>query len=97
MPAFSVNREKYSTATDVILNHPDNGILAFRVADIPQKLLALDSRSFHFGVEHDPEEQNYAHSEVRARFRRASEASTRRSHRIQNAPLRKDGGGQAAG
>lgn len=63
-PDFSVNREKYSFLEDVVLNHPGFGILVFRVADVPPRL-SDDRRTFSFRVEHVPEEDNYAHSEVR--------------------------------
>ena len=63
-PDFSVNREKYSLPGDLLVDHPGFSILAFEVRDIPPKLGA-DAREFTFRVEHEPMEENYAHSEVR--------------------------------
>lgn len=64
-PDFSVNREKYSIPEDVLLDHTGFGILAFQVRDVPPRLDGADDREFTFKVEHVPEEENYAHSEVR--------------------------------
>jgi hypothetical protein len=65
-PEFSVNREAYSLPADVLLNHPGFGIFAFRVNDVPRRLESSDNRVFTFAVEHDPLEENYAHSVVRS-------------------------------
>jgi hypothetical protein len=65
-PAFSVNREKYSSPEDVIAESPHFGIASFRVVDIPERLVVDSSRGYEFGVEHVPETGNYAHSEVRS-------------------------------
>ncbi len=63
-PSFSVNREKYSRPDDILREHPQFGIAAFAVGDIPQKLDAEPGQVFEFGVEHVPLPDNYAHSEV---------------------------------
>lgn len=64
-PAFSVNREKYSQANDVLLGYPTYGVLSFPVRGVPAECASPDGRVFRFRVEHVPEEDNYAHSEVR--------------------------------
>lgn len=63
-PDPSVNREKYSLPEDVILGYPGFRVFTFRVQDIPRSL-DEGGRAFTFGVEHVPEDDNYAHSEVR--------------------------------
>jgi hypothetical protein len=63
-PDFSVNREKYSHPEDVLIGYPEFGILTFQVRDVPARV-SIDVRVFTFCVEHDPKEDNYAHSEVR--------------------------------
>ena len=68
-PKFSVNREKYSQASDVLLPAwPDWGIAAFKYADVPDKPWNAPGSAyqFTFRVEHDPLPMNYAHSELRA-------------------------------
>ena len=66
-PDFSVNREKYSRPEDVLRpNWPDYGIASFRVMDVPESLVHEQTgHQFDFRVEHVPEPDNYAHSEVR--------------------------------
>ncbi len=70
-PAFSVNRSKYSVPEDVLKpGWPKWGIAAFCVADIPETLPHPQAAiTYFFHVEHlpKPEEDNYAHSEVRTR------------------------------
>lgn len=65
-PAFSVNREKYGPPEEVIRHHPSFGIASFAVGDIPEALEDLGGQVYRFGVEHRPEPENYAHSEVRS-------------------------------
>jgi len=64
-PDFSVNREKYSEPHDVILFDPTAGIACFKVEDIPSDLSSEHGPCHQFLVEHVPEDDNYAHSEVR--------------------------------
>lgn len=67
-PGWSVNREKYSDPDDVLIpNYQEYGVAGFRVKDIPESLRspAPGNVLFEFGVEHVPEEDNYAHSEIR--------------------------------
>lgn len=71
-PNQSVNRERFSKPTDVIL--PDGksfewlllGVAAFVSDDIPRPIPDGDGSLYEFTVEHDPEEANYSHSELRA-------------------------------
>jgi hypothetical protein len=64
-PDWSVNRQKYSEPED--LQYPSKldqiyaccGVAGFLVSDIPPKLEA-----FTFEVKHQPESDNYAHSEL---------------------------------
>jgi len=63
-PSFSVNREKYSRAADVLKGHPGFRVAAFRVGDIPPSVSSDSGESYQFGVEHEPTSDNYAHSEV---------------------------------
>ncbi len=68
-PCFSVNREKFSLPEDVLRpSYPDHGICAFRVADVPKgpRRPTPSPYTYTFDVVHAPEEENYAHSEVRA-------------------------------
>jgi hypothetical protein len=63
-PSFSVNREKYSNARDVVEGYPGFRIAAFQVGDIPPSISGDAGESYQFGVEHEPLPDNYAHSEV---------------------------------
>lgn len=90
--SFSVNREKYSLPEDVILGYPGFRVFAFRVQDIPPSLDEGD-RAFTFRVEHVPEEDNYAHSEVRTycggeRFSKKPPKTVRAKFRLQLAKAR---------
>lgn len=76
LPEDSVNRGKYSEPTDVLF--PDYfhlGVAEFPVSKIPAPRSFTDqqgnSRGYELKVEHDPKEDNYAHSELRA-FRERS-------------------------
>lgn len=64
---WSVNRGNYSEPEDVLLPAWTNqGIAFFCVQDVPPCLCAAGSSvQYDFQVEHDPLEENYAHSEVR--------------------------------
>lgn len=65
-PNFSVNRSKYSEPEDVLLpNYQDWGIAAFEVIDIPESQSTDTNTEYSWRVEHDPLDENYAHSEVR--------------------------------
>jgi len=66
---FSVNRGRFSEPEDVLLPcHHDHGICAFTVADVPKGPCrpTPSPYTYTFDVVHEPEEENYAHSEVRA-------------------------------
>jgi hypothetical protein len=66
-PDWSVNRQKYSEPEDVLIPSGDKtyfccGVAGFLVSDIPSK---IDTDIvFSFIVEHRPEPDNYAHSEL---------------------------------
>ncbi|MTJ22697.1 hypothetical protein FJR06_15770 [Dolichospermum sp. UHCC 0352] len=65
-PDWSVNREKYSDPEDVLVpNFFDWGIAQFKVSDVPEQIESPGNIKYDFRVEHDPTEDNYAHSEVR--------------------------------
>lgn len=66
-PDWSVNREKYSEPEDVLIpDYLEWGIAQFKVSDVPAKLASSGDIKYDFKVEHDPEEDNYSHSEVRS-------------------------------
>jgi hypothetical protein len=65
-PDFSVNRSKYSEPEDVILPHPSCGIASFTVVDVPEPFRSAENIEYLFSLEHDPLEDNYAHSEIRS-------------------------------
>jgi hypothetical protein len=72
-PDQSVNREKYSRRTDVLL--PDgsprskdwllHGVAEVEVRDLPPETRSAGDVAYQFKVEHDPMDDNYAHSELR--------------------------------
>lgn len=72
-PDQSVNREKYSRPTDVLL--PDSsprskewivwGVAVIRVCDIPPASETSAGVSYAFTAEHDPDDDNYGHTELR--------------------------------
>ena len=62
----SVNRGRYSKPEWVLI--PDwlhLGIASFEVRDVPPTPESLGDVRYEFKVEHDPFEDNYAHSEIR--------------------------------
>lgn len=67
-PVQSVNRGKYSDSPTWVLypNFFDWGIAAFEVQQIPTPVVSEGGVAYDFLVEHDPLEDNYPHSEVRA-------------------------------
>jgi hypothetical protein len=71
LPEDSVNRGKYSEPGDVLFpEYFHLGVAEFPVSKIPAPRSFTDqqgnTRDYELKVEHDPEEENYAHSEVRA-------------------------------
>ncbi len=69
-PNFSVNRSKYSESYDVLIpEYFDWGIYSFHVQDIPPPITRSGGKNietiYEFYVQHVPEKNNYAHSEVR--------------------------------
>jgi len=74
-PDQSVNRSKYSKASDVLIPDPNHerssrwihlGVLGFPVEAVPACLTTNGHVVCDLRVEHDPLERNYAHSEIRA-------------------------------
>ena len=72
LPSQSVNRSKYSEPEWVLIpNYQEWGILSFERQDIPEELRSSQpppdqSAEYRFAVEHDPRDDNYSHSEIRA-------------------------------
>src|SRR5262249_52309269 len=66
-PDWSVNRARYSEPGDALLpDWPDWGVASFTVGSVPPRISSPGGPIFEFRVEHVPEENNYAHSEVRS-------------------------------
>lgn len=67
-PDLSVNRSKYCAKPEWVLlpNWVNDGVIAFRVMDIPSRLEQSGTTYvFEFRTVHDPEDDNYSHTEVR--------------------------------
>jgi hypothetical protein len=72
-PDQSVNRERFSKVSDVLF--PDSssesrgwihwGVARVQVRDVPDEISSAGGVRCTFTVEHDPEEDNFAHSELR--------------------------------
>jgi hypothetical protein len=64
---MSVNRGKYSEASDAVFSETDEwaafGVVSFQVRHIPPKLPLADP-VFRFVVMHTPLRDNYSHSEI---------------------------------
>ena len=75
VPGQSANREKYPKPRDILLPGSLEGMLRWifygiveiSYSAVPRQKLAGDKRIFIFAFEHDPTEENYAHSELRAK------------------------------
>ncbi len=73
-PVQSVNRSRYSLPADVILPSADPrsrdwyllGVAVFCVMDLPPAIPSGDGILYEFEMAHDPDFDNYSHSEVRA-------------------------------
>jgi len=73
-PDQSTNREKFCAAYDVLLptTVPNShqwlcwGVVAIRVSDVPTHAETTGGTEMTFTVEHDPIEDNYGHTELRA-------------------------------
>lgn len=64
---ISVNWSKYSEPWDVIFDHPRFGFTRLLVCDLPEELPKqppVGSKIHSYVSEHDPEETNYAHSQI---------------------------------
>lgn len=83
LPDLSVNREKYSEPEDVLIGYPDAiGVAAAVVGDIPAEI-----EGYEFRAVHDPEEDNYSHTEIRTfrnekRVRRKPPSLVRKAFRL---------------
>lgn len=65
-PDMSVNRSRFSEPADVrIPNWRTWGVSSFAVEDVPPAVRTDEKTVYEFLPIHDPEETNYAHSEVR--------------------------------
>lgn len=72
-PDQSVNREKYSEDYDVLLPNAETtdlgliywGVAVFLMRDIPASDSTSGGTKFTFTVEHDPDSDNFGHSEMR--------------------------------
>lgn len=73
-PDQSVNRSRYSRPLDLLIPDPMFersrkwlflGVVKFAVGDVPAKMERNGSTLCEFRVEHDPQEKNYSHSELR--------------------------------
>ncbi len=66
-PNQSVNRSNYSEPEWVLLpNYRHFGHGVFKVADIPTPIDRPDADPYEFIVDHDPQDNNYSHCEIRA-------------------------------
>lgn len=66
-PSCSVNRGCFSEPADVLIPEKRRGWISAecQVREVPVSLTSGDKRVFDFKAEHVPEEENYAHSEIR--------------------------------
>ena len=64
----SVNRGGFSEPEDVLFSESGEynglGVVEFRVSDIPQRVDQSNGPNYVFFMQHEPEEENYAHSEI---------------------------------
>jgi hypothetical protein len=66
LPDMSVNRSSFGPAAWAILHEDFDGwgVFAFKVGDIPPRLLHLGELVYTFAARHRPLKYNYPHSEV---------------------------------
>lgn len=64
----SVNRGSFSEPEDALFSetgaYDGLGVVAFRVADIPNSVDQPLGPTYRFFMRHEPEEENYSHSEI---------------------------------
>jgi hypothetical protein len=64
----SVNRGSFSEPQDVLFSESGEynglGVVEFRVSDIPQRVEQPNGPTYAFFMQHEPEEESYAHSEI---------------------------------
>lgn len=88
-PDQSVNRSRYSEPGWVLLpGHSHWGFGTFKVQDIPTPMERDAGDPYEFIITHDPEEENYSHSEIRAfsngtRFEKIKNKKIKLTFRIQ--------------
>jgi hypothetical protein len=63
---WSVNRQRFSEPGDVLIpDWPDWGVAAFQVSHVLPAMQLPGGPQYTFRAEHVPDEDNYAHSEIR--------------------------------
>lgn len=64
----SVNRGRFSEPEDALFSETGDynglGVVEFRVSDIPPRVDQPQGPTFVFFMSHQPEEENYSHSEI---------------------------------
>ena len=64
----SVNRGSFSEAEDALFSetgkHDGLGVVEFRVGDVPERVDQPQGPAYIFFMRHEPEEENYSHSEI---------------------------------
>ena len=64
----SVNRGRFSEPQDVLFSETGEynglGVVQFKVADIPEKVAQPHGPAYVFLMRHEPEDENYSHSEI---------------------------------
>jgi hypothetical protein len=65
LPRTSVNRARYSKPRDVIWGRPNHGIAMLLVQEVNGKTFIDGDDRYEIRIEHDPIDDNYAHTEIR--------------------------------
>jgi hypothetical protein len=64
----SVNRGRFSEPEDALFSETGKydglGVVEFCVADVPERVDQPDGPTFIFYLRHEPEDENYSHSEI---------------------------------
>jgi hypothetical protein len=64
----SVNRGSFSEPEDALFSETGEynglGVVEFRVADIPERVEQVEGPTYVFFMRHEPEDENYSHSEI---------------------------------
>jgi hypothetical protein len=89
-PDQSLNRSRYSKPFDVLLPDPAFerstkwlflGILRFAVAAVPRSIERDGNTICEFRIEHDPQERNYSHTELRV-YKNGSRISPAQKNKV---------------